>query len=372
VVVTMLIAATTFVVITRKKIGSLDVTICYWASIITLLQIVLGILTVRSSLSVLMAMFHTGGALLLFTLLLWLNFRTQTIVGTPEAAWFVQIVRDYLSLTKPRINALVLVTTFIGAWLAFEGAFDPGLLVSILLGTGLTVAGAAAFNCYQEAEIDAKMSRTRNRPVPAGRISTRNAFLTGLICSLLGLLILLTLVNTLSCVLAFTALVVYTPIYTWLKKLTSLSTLVGAIPGALPPAIGWAGVRGEINLPAILLFLIMFVWQPPHFLALALYKKNEYDEAGLAMLPIEMSDDLATRQMITYSAALLPLSLLPVHFGMAGFRYFLIATVLGLGFLGSVILGLFDNFRGSESWSRGVFLFSILHLTALFSGFFLD
>jgi protoheme IX farnesyltransferase len=284
----------------------------------------------------------------------------------------VQTFRDYLSLTKPRINALVLVTTFIGAWLGVEGKVDFERLVLILLGTGLTVAGAAAFNCYQEAEVDAKMSRTMDRPVPSGRISTTNAFSMGFVCSLLGLLILFTFVNALSCLLAFTALIVYTPIYTWMKKLTSLSTLVGAIPGALPPVIGWAGVRGEINLPAVLLFLIMFVWQPPHFLALALYKKNEYDQAGLAMLPIEMSDELATRQMITYSAALLPLSLLPVHFGIAGYRYFLLATVLGLGFLGSVLAGLVENVRSKENWSRGVFIFSILHLTVLFTGFFLD
>jgi len=282
----------------------------------------------------------------------------------------MQIVKDYLSITKPRINILVLVTTFIGGWLASAGPFDPYRMMAILVGTGLTVAGAAAFNCFQEAEVDARMSRTRDRPVPAGRISPKKAFVTGAIGSVLGLGLLFWKVNVESFLLAFLALVIYTPLYTWLKNVTSLSTLVGAIPGALPPVIGWAGVTGELELPAILLFLIMFVWQPPHFLALALFRKQEYDQAGLAMLPVEIGSEVAVRQIVTYAAALLPLSLLPVHFGMAGWVYFAIAVLFGLLFLAASALGLRETVREGNRWARGLFLLSIIHLTALFVGLF--
>lgn len=281
-------------------------------------------------------------------------------------------LRDYLSLAKPRINALVLVTTFIGAWLASNGTVGYGLLLRILIGTGLTVTGASAFNCYMEADVDAKMERTRDRPLPSGRIPERNAAVFASLTGAAGVLILYLTVNPLSSLLALVALLSYTPLYTYLKGVTSLSTLVGAIPGALPPTIGWAGVTGSVELPAVLLFLIMFVWQPPHFLALALLRKKEYDAAGLVMLPLEVDDAAAVRQIVAYSAVLLPLSLLPVQIGMAGSIYFGVAAVLGALFLGLGALGMKPSIRRRTSWSRGLFLFSILHLTVLFTGFLVD
>lgn len=282
----------------------------------------------------------------------------------------IVMLRDYLSLTKPRINALVLVTAFIGAWLASNGTVSYGLLLNVLVGTGLTVAGASAFNCYMEVDVDARMERTADRPLPAGRISRHGAVLLAVVCSLGGLSLLIATVNELSALLALTALVTYTPLYTWMKGFTSLSTLVGAIPGALPPVIGWAGVTGEIELPAVLLFLIMFIWQPPHFLALALYRKQEYDAAGLVMLPIESGDAVAVRQIVLYALVLLPLSLLPVHFGMAGSIYLWSATGIGVGFILLSVLGLRTSIRERTVWSRSLFVFSILHLTVLFAGLF--
>lgn len=279
-------------------------------------------------------------------------------------------VRDYLSLTKPRINTLVLVTAFIGAWLGSNGTVSYGLLARILAGTGLTVAGASAFNCYMEVDVDARMDRTSDRPLPAGRILPFRAVLFATACSVAGLGLLLGTVNVPSTLLALTALVTYTPIYTWMKGFTSVSTLVGAIPGALPPVIGWAGVTGGIDVPAVLLFLLMFVWQPPHFLALALYRKHEYDAAGLVMLPIESSDAVAVRQIVLYALVLLPLSLLPVHFGMAGWMYLSAATTLGIGFVLLATLGLRPSIRERTGWARGLFVYSILHLTILFGGLF--
>jgi protoheme IX farnesyltransferase len=282
----------------------------------------------------------------------------------------IGILRDYLSLTKPRINALVLVTTFIGAWLASNGSVSYGFLLKLLAGTGLTVAGASAFNCSMEADVDARMERTADRPLPAGRISRTSAIFFASSCSIGGLILLLATVNATSAFLALAALVTYTPLYTWMKGFTSLSTLIGAIPGALPPVIGWASVTGDIELPAVLLFLIMFVWQPPHFLALALYRKREYDAAGLVMLPIESGDAAAVRQIVLYALVLLPLSLLPVHFGMAGSTYLPTATGLGVGFLLLSILGLRSSVRERTGWARSLFVFSILHLTGLFVGLF--
>lgn len=278
----------------------------------------------------------------------------------------LQRFRDYLSLTKPRINSLVLVTTFIGAWMAAGRSGSLERYVIVLIGTALTVAGASAFNCYQERDVDARMARTKHRPLPDGRIEPRRAFVFGMMCSIFGLALLGILVNGLSSFLAFVALVTYAPLYTWMKGITSLSTIVGAIPGALPPVIGWAGMTGTIEYPAILLFLIMFVWQPPHFLALALFKQEDYDRADLAMLPVEMNDAAAVRQILIYTSALLPLSLLPVVNGLAGRMYFAVALLGGLVFLGLGLLGLKRSVRTKTSWAKGLFFYSIFYLTVLF------
>lgn len=280
--------------------------------------------------------------------------------------------RDYLSLTKPRINALVLVTTFIGAWVAVgaEGSLERYLVV--LVGTGLTVAGASAFNCYQEQAIDARMARTRDRPLPAGRIEPERALVLGMMCGIFGLALLGILVNWLSALLALTALITYAPLYTWMKGFTSLATIVGAVPGAIPPVIGWAGMTNTIEYPAVLLFLIMFFWQPPHFLALALFRKEDYDRADLAMLPVEMTDAAAVRQMVIYTSALLPVSLLPGFNEMAGTIYLAVASLGGLVFLVLGILGLRETTRSNTTWAKGLFFYSILYLTVLFLSLVLD
>ncbi|MFB6344371.1 MAG: heme o synthase [bacterium] len=279
---------------------------------------------------------------------------------------------DYVSLTKPRINALVLVTTFIGAWMA---AGQSGLIenyIVILVGTGLTVAGASVFNCYQERDVDARMERTQDRPLPAERLDPDQALMLGVMCSFLGLSLLAILTNWLSCFLAFIALVTYAPLYTWMKGFTSLSTVVGAVPGALPPVIGWAGMTNSVEYPAVFLFLIMFVWQPPHFLALALFKQEDYDRANLSMLPVEMNDAAAVRQIVIYTSALIPLSLLPSMSGLGGRFYLLTALVGGIIFLAGGLLGLKKRFRKNTYWAKALFFYSIAYLTVLFVSLLMD
>lgn len=280
--------------------------------------------------------------------------------------------RDYLSLTKPRITLTVLLTTFVGYWLAASGRLEVGRLTWTLVGTGLTVAGAAALNCYQEVEADRRMERTRHRPLPAGRLAPGRALAFGLGTGTLGLLGLWWGVNLPSAGLALLALLVYTPIYTLLKSRTSLATLVGAIPGALPPAIGWVAATGRIDPPALVLCAIMFVWQPPHFLALALFRESDYERADLAMLPVELGRRASLRQIVIYTSMLLPLTLVPPWLNMAGGWYSLGALLLGVGFLGGSLSGLWWDPARLEGWARGLFSYSIFYLTALFGLLLLD
>lgn len=275
-------------------------------------------------------------------------------------------LRDYVSLTKPRITLTVLLTTYVGYRMAPGGAVDAWRVVWVLLGTGLTVAGAAVLNGYLEIESDARMERTRNRPLPAGRVSPRRALGFGMAAALLGLVGLAWGANLLSAGLALLALLVYTPVYTLLKPRTSLSTLVGAIPGALPPVIGWAGAAGRVDPPAVALFAIMFVWQPPHFLALALVRESDYARADLAMLPVELDRKASLRQIVVYASTLLPLTLVPTLLDVAGGWYAAGALGLGAGFLAASLSGLWWDPARLEGWARGLFALSILHLTGLF------
>lgn len=269
---------------------------------------------------------------------------------------------DYFSLIKPRINFLVLVTTFIGFWWATEGSVWTIQLVWTLLGTGLAVGSANAFNHYWERDTDALMERTRNRPLPSGRMNPTSALLFGIISGIVGLLVLWVFVNFITTVLALVAIVSYVPLYTMLKPRTSLSTIVGAIPGAIPPIMGWTAVTGEIGFPAVILFFLMFFWQPPHFIALALYLSEDYERAGLAMLPVEMNERASCRQMVVYTTALLLVSLIPVGIGISGAIYFSVALALGLTYIGLSLYVLIADKGTSEAWARGLFFYSIVYL----------
>jgi protoheme IX farnesyltransferase len=242
---------------------------------------------------------------------------------------------DYVELTKPRIAFLVLFTVAAGAILATRAGTDVLLLLHAVLGTGLVAAGASALNQLLERHSDALMRRTENRPLPSGRLQPLEVLLFGLLLSIGGLAYLgLAVRQPLPVIVAGFTLVSYVFLYTPLKRMTTLNTLIGAVPGALPPVIGWTAARGSFDLEMAGLFFIIFLWQVPHFLAIAWIYREDYGRAGLQMLPVVDPDgSLTGRQMVSYCLALIPVSLAPALFLQAGLLYAAGAVVLGLGFL---------------------------------------
>jgi len=242
---------------------------------------------------------------------------------------------DYVALTKPRVAILVLFTVGAGALLAAGSRIDPLLLFHTVFGTALVAGGASALNQLIERNSDGLMRRTENRPLPAGRLQPREVWLFGAGLGILGVAYLaLTLRQAITPLVAAFTFVAYVGIYTPLKSRTSLNTLIGAVPGALPPVIGWTAVRGSVGPEACSLFAVVFLWQVPHFLAIAWIYRDDYARAGLCMLPVVDRDGTVTgRQMVVYSLALIPASFALVLQGTAGPVYLLGALVLGLGFL---------------------------------------
>jgi protoheme IX farnesyltransferase len=270
---------------------------------------------------------------------------------------------DYLILTKVRITALVLVTTAAGFLLASSARVDPALLAWTLLGTGLAASGAAALNQFLEREADARMRRTAGRPIPAGRMTPAHGLAVGIGLSVAGVAVLVPFVNLLTGLLALATVLLYVGVYTPLKRMTPLNTIIGAIPGAIPPVMGWTAVTGEAGLPAWVLFAILFLWQLPHFLAIAWIFRDDYRLGGFPMLPVLDPDGEATgRQVALYCAALVPVSLIPTFLGLAGPIYFFGALLLGLAFLGA---GLMMAVRRRGKEARRVLLASVTYLPLL-------
>lgn len=240
-------------------------------------------------------------------------------------------LKSYISLCKPRITMMVLVTAAIGFFFGGQGIHSYSLFALTLLGTAITCSGAAVLNCYLERDLDARMSRTKNRPLPSGLIAPHNALAFGIILVLAGTVLLVWQVNLLCGFLALLTAFLYTHVYTPLKRITWLNTFVGAIPGALPPMGGWAGATGELSLGAWVLFFILFVWQHPHFYAIAWMFKDDYAKAGFKMLPCLEPDGSSTfRQIHYYSLLLIPISLIPYFIGMTGQVYLLGSFALGI------------------------------------------
>jgi protoheme IX farnesyltransferase len=271
---------------------------------------------------------------------------------------------DFLALTKPRLNLLVVATTLAGYYLGAE-RFDPGLLANTVAGTALVAGGAAALNEVLERRTDGLMRRTRNRPLPGGRLRVSTATWFALALSAAGLAELALWANGLAAIVAAATLVCYALVYTPLKSRTSLATLVGGVPGGLPPMIGWAAARGTLSLEAWVLFAIVFLWQMPHFLAIAWMCREDYARAGLPMLPVVEPDGRSTaQQVVLYASVLVPVSLLPTLLGVAGRTYFAGALALGAGFL---VLGLQFARRRSNVSARRLFLGSISYLPLLWA-----
>ena len=270
---------------------------------------------------------------------------------------------DYVTLAKPRLNMLVVATTLAGYYMAVPRNLGWALLFHTLVGTALVASGASAFNQLLEIEPDGLMRRTRARPLPSGRLDPKRAKVFALVLSVIGLVELAVAVNLLAAAVALGTLLTYTVFYTPLKKRTSLATVVGGVPGALPPLIGWAAVRNDLSLEAWILFGIVFLWQMPHFLAIAWMYREDYERAGFPLLPIVEPDGASTgRQAVVYAAALLPLSLAPTAAGMAGIVYLAGAAAMGAAFLA---LALRFAWRLATLDARRLFFGSILYLPLL-------
>jgi heme o synthase len=270
----------------------------------------------------------------------------------------------YLELTKPRITVLIMLTSAAGFALGSRGRINYALLAHALLGIGLLSSGIATLNQFIERDLDGLMRRTADRPLPSGRLSAFEALWFGVLLTAGAEVYLAVMVNTLTSVLGLAVIAGYLFIYTPLKTRTTLSTAVGAFPGAMPPLIGWAAARGEIDIAAWVLFAILFLWQFPHFLAIAWMYREDYGRAGIRMLPVVEPDGRVTgQQIILYAVMLVPVSLLPTVLGISGRLYLVAALVLGILFLASSIRAALSK---SNQHARQLLLASVLYLPLLF------
>jgi protoheme IX farnesyltransferase len=277
---------------------------------------------------------------------------------------------DFLELTKPRVVIMVLVTTLVGFYLGSLGVPDYVCLLHTLIGTALTAGGTLALNQLIEREADAKMQRTRLRPLPDGRVQPLDALVFGALITVSGLLYLMLAVNPLSALVTAAIVVSYLFVYTPLKKKTSLCSLVGAVPGALPPVIGWAAARNTLSVEAWVLFAIMFLWQMPHSLAIGWLYRDDYARAGFQLLPVVDPDGRSTgRQIINNCLALLAVGLLPTLLGFTGVVYFFFALTLGSIFLW---YGVSLALSCSQAAARRLVFVSLLYLPLLLGAMALD
>ena len=273
-------------------------------------------------------------------------------------------VSDYWTLTKPEVNVLVLASTLAGFYLGSRGPLSGLRLAHTLLGTLLVASGTATLNQFIEREYDARMRRTANRPLPAGRLAPSWALGFGVLLSAAGALDLALAVNALSSLLAVLTLGSYLAFYTPLKRRTPLCTLVGAFPGAMPPLIGWAAARGSLSREAWVLYAVLFLWQFPHFLGIAWMYREDYARAGYIMLPLKDVEGRFTgREIFACTLLLLPVSLMPVLLGQAGVVYLVGATLVGLAFL---LCGARLAHSRSNALARSLVLASVVYLPLLF------
>ncbi len=267
---------------------------------------------------------------------------------------------DFMELVKLRLSLMVLITTLVGFLLGWVGKMDYFLLIATLIGTGLSASGASALNQWWEYEFDALMKRTKDRPLPSKRLHPRDALLFGLLSVFTGTSLLFFFVNELSAALGFVTVLIYVLGYTPLKRHTSLNTLLGAVPGAIPPLLGWSAATGEMGLDGVFLFLLLWFWQLPHFLAIAWLYREDYAAAGFRMLSVDDPEGAMTsRQAFLYALGLLAVSLLPGLIGMASASYVLLALILG-GFF--VFIALLFMIHRTAKCAKNLFLASIIYL----------
>jgi protoheme IX farnesyltransferase len=277
--------------------------------------------------------------------------------------------RDLVALTKPRIISLLLVTTIAPMFVAGRPSWV--LVLTVFVAGYLMAGGANAVNMYIDRDIDDRMARTRLRPIPSGRMQPREVLAFGILLATTATFLFAQVANVLTAALALGGFYFYVFVYTrWLKRSTPQNIVIGGAAGAFPPLVGWAAVTNRIDLLAVYLFLIIFYWTPPHFWALALLKQRDYDRAGVPMAPLVWGERETKRQMLWYTAILLPITLLPYAFGALGPVYFASAAVLGLAFLWDVARVMRDTQWTGSAWR--LYKFSLLYLALLFAAMVVD
>ena len=289
----------------------------------------------------------------------------MTTLALPESR-----ARQFFALTKPRVVSLIVFTAVIGMFLAVPGIPPAGPVVFGTLGIALVAGAAAAINCLVEQNIDKLMRRTSRRPLPRGQLSTGETFVFATVVGMAGLAILYAFVNALTMWLTLGTFLGYAVIYTvLLKPATPQNIVIGGASGAMPPVLGWAAVTGDVPPEALLLFLIIFIWTPPHFWSLALFRRDEYANARLPMLPVTHGVRYTQRMIVLYTVALVAVTLMPYALGMSGIAYLVAAIALGAMFAGYAVRLYVDY---SDRLARAMFRFSIVYLAALFSALLLD
>lgn len=268
-----------------------------------------------------------------------------------------------IELAKPRVTFMILITTVTGLWLA-PGPRDPRIWVLTLLGMALLVGGANALNMYLERDSDAFMTRTRRRPLPSGRLQPEVALVFGVATSALAVPLLGVGVNALTGALGAISLLLYVAAYTPLKRRSTMALFVGAVPGAMPPLMGWTAVTGQLDAGGYVLFLILFVWQLPHFLAISLFRQREYEAAGLKVVPSFSGVQGAKERIALYSLVMMTVSLQIVRAGVGGAFYLAVALALGGGLVTLAFMGLQRD--AGERWARWYFRYTLVYLPALF------
>ena len=275
-----------------------------------------------------------------------------------------------LALCKPRVTALIVFTAVIGMFLATPGMVPLNILLAATIGIGMSSGAAAAFNHLVEQKIDAKMARTRGRPLPTGQLSSKQTVIFATVTAVIGLAILYFFVNQLTMWLTFATFIGYAVIYTvFLKPATPLNIVIGGLSGAMPPALGWAAVTGQVPAQAWVLVLIIFAWTPPHFWALALYRREEYAKSGLPMLPVTHGEAFTLLHILLYTVILCAVTMLPFAMRMSGLIY-LVSVVILDGIFMAYAIGLYRKY--SDDLAKKTFKYSILYLMLLFAALVID
>lgn len=278
-------------------------------------------------------------------------------------------LNDFVALTKPRITLLVLFTTFVGMWLASQGSLSLELIFFTLLGTGLASGASGVFNHYVDRDIDPLMRRTKNRPIASGRVHPAAALFFGICLTICSASILMSMVNTIAATLAMFTIFFYIAIYSlWLKRNSVLCTEIGGVAGAIPPLIGWAAVSNEFKLEAVLLFMLLFLWQPPHFWALALLRVDEYRQVNVPMLPVVKGEAATKNRMLLYTVGLLPVSIWLCYLLEANLYLFAACLALNLVYIAKTLK--FYQAKVTGKSAMGLFGYSISYIFLIFGMLF--